>query len=238
MDGKSNYGDTQPRGHRVERHVAALRNAPLFAALSDADLATLSTVTSSRGYRRRELIAGPHEHSDHCWLIVEGGARIYGMSTRGHEITIEQYGPGDVYGLAFLDETARRTGLLEASVDGTSVLRIPLSAVRELCLSHPEFALSVAQLLARRLLDARALIEDLVLHDARARLAHALARLARENEQHRVTATHRELAAMIATRPEEITKLLRRLREEGLVGYRPDDSLAVLDIEGLSTYGS
>jgi hypothetical protein len=43
---------------------------------------------------------------------------------------------------------------------------------------------------------------------------------------------------MIATRPEEITKLLRRLREDGLVGYGPDDSLEVLDIEGLSTYGS
>lgn len=212
-----------------------LRHVPLFADLGSADLATLAAVASRRVYQKRELIARADDAS-HCWVIVRGTARVYGLSPRGREITIERLRAGDIYGLVLLHESSPGAGLIEATAEGTAVYRIPIRSIEALCLAHPQFALSVIRLLSRKLVEARARIEDFALHDARAHLAHTLARLA--STEGRVTETQRELAGMIGTRPEEVTKLLRQLRDEGLVSYEAGHrGLQVNDLERLRSYG-
>ena len=219
--------------------VQALRQVTIFANLDDAGLETLRSVASHRSYRRRELITQPHADGGHCWVIVQGTARVYQLSSRGQEVTIERLGTGDIYGLVLLEQTVDWTSFLEATTDGTIVYRIPLSAIEKLCLSRPQFALSVLRLLSRRLTEARAGIEDFALHDTKARLAHTLARLAADNDEHLVTETHRELASLVGTRPEDVTRLLRQLREEDLVAYRPGHrALVILDVDRLASYGS
>jgi CRP/FNR family transcriptional regulator len=213
-----------------------LRRVPLFADLDSADLAGLTGGASRRVYQQRELIAGAHE-AGHAWVITHGTARVYGLSPRGREITIERLAAGDIYGLVLLEGTAPGACLLEATAESTTVYRIPIRSIEALCLAQPAFALSVIRLLSRRLTDARARLEDFALHDAKTHLAHTLARLASQDGQ--VAETHRELAGMIGTRPEEVTKLLRQLREEGLVSYEADHrALRVNDLDRLRTYGA
>jgi CRP/FNR family transcriptional regulator, cyclic AMP receptor protein len=222
-----------------EADMRALRRIALFAPLADSDLETLCSAASPQSYRRRALITGPEQVTTHCFAITQGTARAYGLSTKGQEVTLEKLAAGTIYGLVLLEPSVTWSAFLEATADGTIVYRIPLTSIEELCLSRPPFALSVVQLLSRRLADARARIEDFALHDSRARLAHALAQLASENPRRMVPETHQELAWMIGTRSEEVTKLLRQLRREGLVGYSAEHpALVVLDIDRLVSYGS
>jgi CRP/FNR family transcriptional regulator len=219
----------------TSERIDELRRVPLFADLDSADLAGLAGSSSRRVYRQRELIAGSHE-AGHAWVIIHGTARVYGLSPRGREITIERLAAGDIYGLVLLDAAAPGACLLEATAEHTIVYRFPIRSIEALCLARPAFALSVIRLLSRRLIDARARIEDFAIHDAKAHLAHTLARLASEDGQ--VAETHRELAGMIGTRPEEVTKLLRQLREEGHVSYEAvQRALKVNDLDRLRSYG-
>ena len=51
-------------------------------------------------------------------------------------------------------------------------------------------------------------------------------------------ATHRELAWMVGTRPEEVTKALRHLRAAGLVEYEPRQTgITIPNRPALAAYG-
>jgi CRP-like cAMP-binding protein len=76
----------------------------------------------------------------------------------------------------------------------------------------------------------------LTFYEIKTRLARTLVRLALSSQEQIVSATHAELAAMIGTRQEEVTKLLYHFRALGLVASVPHrPGLRVLDLERLAS---
>jgi len=94
----------------------------------------------------------------------------------------------------------------------------------------------VCKLIARQLGESYRIIEELAFYEIKTRLARTLVRLALSSEELIVSATHAELAAMIGTRQEEVTKLLGHFRALGLVASAPHrPGLRVLDLERLTS---
>ena len=122
-------------------------------------------------------------------------------------------------------------------VAGTVVCRLPQPYVRELMAAQRPVDAAVHEMLCRWVVTAHGYMEALAWQSVRTRLAHTLARLAQRHPCREVDATHAELAAMVGTRQEEVTRLLRVFRELGLVAkqpYRP--GLVVLDAERLAAF--
>ncbi len=96
--------------------------------------------------------------------------------------------------------------------------------------------LYVCTLILRQLGESCRIIEELAFYEIKTRLARTLVRLALSSEELIVSATHAELAAMIGTRQEEVTKLLGRFRALGLVASAPHRrGFRVLDLERLAS---
>ena len=218
--------------------VAALRRCFVFKALGHDDAQRLAAASRVRTYRRGELIFPAHDRSDCCFFVAYGAVKVYRLAASGQEVTIEIVLPGEVYGMVMLEDEGTWDSFLAATVDHTVVYHVPLDTVKELCLRKPQFALAVLRLLSRRLREARDRIEDFALYDVKERLAHTLASLALDHESHAVMQTHRELAGLVGTRPEEVTRSLRHLRQQGLIAYEPRrPGIVALDVEQLATYG-
>jgi CRP-like cAMP-binding protein len=201
--------------------VAALRRCVIFQDVLEEDLEILVLAAESRIYGRGEQIAPEVDGRRPVYALTGGGARLSSVSATGREFTVMECTAGDLLGLMFLDPEVRACNAITATMDDTMVYCFSVDCFRQFLVLHPDAAVSALGVLGRQLADMSENLTDLALHDAKTRLAHNLARLARGNEHRQVSATHAELAALVGTAPERVTKLLGTLRKEKLVIYEP-----------------
>lgn len=199
--------------------VRVFKQCEILRDVDDASLRAFAAMARRRSYGRDELILREGDRTKAVVFIAGGTAQAYRLSPEGREITVARLQPGEVFGLEFLD--TRSKSFLKATSARTTVWSIPLAHFRRFLLTHPNAALNVAELLGRRLVETRDLLEEVALYDIETRLEHALVRLASRHPDRVVSETHEELAHMIGARREHVTRSLRHLRARGVVEYEP-----------------
>src|SRR5260370_6775215 len=110
---------------------------------------------------------------------------------------------------------------LEALDEGALAYRIDDGELLPLAHAHPSLGMLLFELLDREMTATHDLMEDLMLYGVKDRLAHVLARLALVDPQRVVRLTHHELAGLMGTSRENVTKALRRLQALGHVAAHP-----------------
>lgn len=221
-------------------HTGSLRQdeTEMFHELGEYNVRQLMCGAQRRTYTRNQLICRPDDEMSALFIIGQGTARSYRLSPKGQEITIDSLVPGSVFGMRLANLQAKSNNFVESTSDETVVHRIPFDRVVEIMNDHPSVAVSVLRLTYNCLEDAQDRLADLALYDVKTRLAHTLARLAVRGATQTVHATHRELAWIVGTRPEEVTKALRHLRDAGLIAYEPRHTgISVSDVSSLAAYG-
>ena len=91
-----------------------------------------------------------------CVLLVRGGrVRIAARGSAGEEILLAERGPGELLGdLSGIDGQPRSASV--TALDEVRGLVVPLRAFRGFLLDHPRAALSLLELISRRLREAEA----------------------------------------------------------------------------------
>jgi CRP/FNR family transcriptional regulator len=82
-----------------------LGHVPLFAALSEEELAPVAEVPSTRRFDPDEVVFREGDFSSTCNVIRSGHARAIREYPDGRAITLARFGPGDIFG-----ELARLAG--------------------------------------------------------------------------------------------------------------------------------
>ena len=121
----------------ADERIEILGRVPLFDGLPAGELAAVANAAKERRYDTGDVIVGEGEGGIGFFVIAEGTARVEAHGERRGTL-----GPGASFGeVALLDEGGgRRT----ASVIAESPVRA----------QHPQIAVKVAKILARRLREA------------------------------------------------------------------------------------
>jgi len=218
--------------------LQAFRQVAIFRDVDGQDLRGLVSVARCRVYRRHEMIVGPDDEPA-ISVFTAGGARLSRVSPSGQEVTLEYVHAPDIFGVVFVNAAVEPKGYLVATADGTLVYRISRHDFLWFLSICPSVAVRALSVVAGRLAEARDQIGDLTFYSMKTRLAHTLAKLGAADVQQTVWETHEELAWMVGTRQEEVTKALRQLRDRELVAYQPHRrGITVLNVPGLATYGT
>jgi CRP/FNR family cyclic AMP-dependent transcriptional regulator len=222
------------------QHTGALNNDEpgIFEGLTDADLAEIDDRFSMVTFRKGELVYSPYDRGDSLFVLESGRIRLYRSATDGRQLTLAILDPGMAFGqVSVLDEPTHDAYAEALSDCVVRVLR--LSDLERAIGSHPRVALNLMRTLSLRLRHAEDQIESLAFRAVPSRLAAKLLELM--DRYGRVTPTgiriderftHLQLAEMIGTSRETLTKVLNELRDEGLVDVR-DRLVWVLDPDGL-----
>jgi CRP-like cAMP-binding protein len=153
------------------------------------------------------------------YIIVEGRVKVTKLSGDGREKILELLEVGDFFGeMSLFDEAPR-----SASVKGLSQVRILALARNDflrLLARSPDLALSVIQELTRRLRQVDEQASSLSFQRVKERTMGLLVRLAREEpgqEGRRRTPvlTHQQIADMIGTSRETVTRAIKGLKADG-----------------------
>jgi CRP/FNR family cyclic AMP-dependent transcriptional regulator len=210
----------------------------LFEGLNDHDLADLGDRFSAASFRKGELIYSPYDRGDALFMIESGRVRLFRSASDGRQVTLALLDPGSSFGQTTVLEEPMHDAYAEAMADCTlRVLRLP--ELERAIAEHPRMAINLVRSLAERLRDAEDQIESLAFRPVPARLAAKLLELM--DRYGRVTPTgiriderftHMQLAEMIGTSRETLTKVLNELRDAHLIDVR-DRLVWVIDAEGL-----
>ena len=209
--------------HTCPEHICAA-SVPIFADLGLGELARLHEVIVSRTYPKGALIVAQGDAGGSLHIVRTGRVKINRISPQGKEQILRFLEPGDIFGELSLFSEEPLPFNAEALAP-TSICTIQKEHVENILRENPEAALKVIRALSHRLSEAEQLIEDLGIKNSEQRVISLLlqlaAKLGRKDPQGSITiellASREELAHLIGTTQETLSRRLSSLEEDGLI---------------------
>lgn len=200
--------------------LAALQGADsIFCGLSEADWGDLVILARIISFARGKEILAQGEAGDSLIILTEGSARVSMLSPGGREIVLAYAEAGAVLGEIALLDGGERTASVIATSNGKA-MQLTRAAMREFLATHPDFAWSMMQQLARRLRTANETIESDRAYASGPRLARYLLRLIRSDHSEnnlRVELSQTELGNFAGMSREHINRQLRNWEESSII---------------------
>lgn len=203
----------------------------IFSGLTIQDWADIAGRAVQLNFAKGKQLLNQGDRGDSLLILTEGSARVSMLTGGGREIVLAYAEPGAVLGEIALLDGGERTASVTATSAG-SALQLGRNALKDFVTSHPEFAWSLMQQLARRLRTADQTIESDRAYASGPRLARYLKRLIRQDVEtsHRVELSQTELGNFAGMSREHINRQLKSWEESGIIALE-QGRVRVLDAD-------
>lgn len=184
----------------------------------------LGIASADREYRPGDAIYREGEYGDALYILVSGVVKLFRAYSGSKEATLRLLRPWDIFGhLAFAGET-KQLAYAEA-VTECRVTKVPKIFVERAIRQDPRVAFKIMTLLELRLVQYEELVKCLLPRETEVRIANLLPMLAQKFGESSgdgavtidLRLTHQELAAMVASTRESVTKVLNDMRNRGVI---------------------
>jgi len=209
----------------------------LFGSFTEREIALLSPSLSLKTVRRGEQIFSEGLEATAFFVIISGKIKIYKLSPDGKEHTLHIQGPGDLVAEAAIFDSMVYPASCTAMEDSTLV-RISREAFIKLLKGHPELSLKMMSAYSKRLRQFVSKIEELSMRDIRSRLAGYLignSSVEKGVVTCRLKYSKKELASLLGTIPETLSRALSFLKQKGLITEK-DKAFIIPDPEKLRIF--
>lgn len=208
-----------------------LNRLPLLAGLPEATLAPLAQVMGLRELARREVVFNKGAVGECLYFLLDGRLQGVDFTLDGREAGLYFVNPGDYFGeLALIDGEPQAEFVV--ALARSRIATLPRDEARQLIFSTPVLAERVMAGVARRLRQAAAQRTLLTLPSPAQRVCAQLLVLGVDEAggRSRIThaPTHQELAIMINSSRETVTRIFQMLLGGGVL-RRVDDDLLIED---------
>ena len=215
----------------------AATSAPEGFDLDDFEKAGLRVV--ERRFEPKDTIFTPGDPDDQLYFLLSGAVRLYKIYGDYKEATTALLKDSGVFGKLNLVE-GRWQDVFAEAVTEARVASVQKAALERVIKSDPEFALRLFSSLSERLRQSDEVIESLLHREVSTRLATLLVNLGDrfgEDDLIDVRLTHQDLANMIASTREAVSKVMSELQRDGVIETR-NRRIAILDRGALSSRAS
>jgi CRP/FNR family transcriptional regulator, cyclic AMP receptor protein len=132
-----------------------VNDAEFLHTLTPAETDALEDVGEPRSYPSGTAIFEQGKTADCVLLVRAGRVRVAARGADGEEVVLAERGPGELLGdLSGIDGQPRSASV--TALDEVRGLVVPLRAFRTFLMDHPRAAISLLELLSRRLREAEA----------------------------------------------------------------------------------
>lgn len=210
-------------GEDPARIRATIARSPLFIALPISAIEDLTSRVVVRRVSAGAAVVSQDEAGDSLFVIMSGRVKVVIFGESGREVTLSLLRSGESFGeMALFDESPRSANCV--AVEPTTLLVLSREDLMRHVQAHPRTAMNLLGEMARRLRRADQTIAQLALCDVNERLIYRLVGLAREEGSQgpdglvvRRRPTQQELANMIGSCRETISRAFNQLARDGLI---------------------
>jgi CRP/FNR family transcriptional regulator len=201
----------------------ALKRAAIFSGLAPNEFDYIVERSLLKQFNTGEIIFAEGDPCTGLYVVDEGTIKIFKVSPNGREQVLSIDGPGSsVAELPVFDGGAYPASA--SAMSEASVVFVSRNDFRSLCLEYPEVALKVLRVVGGRLRRLVGIIEELSFSTVSHRMAALLLDLAKRTGQKTTSgleftlpASNQELAAMIGTVRELVSRNMSRLQAQGIL---------------------
>lgn len=200
-----------------------LRRVPLFGALGDEELGWLGDAARLRKFPKNCMVILADDRGDAFFIIERGQAKVSVTATDGREVILSVLNKGDFFGdISLLDGQPRSANV--TTLSESEMLVLQRSDFVRAIESHPSIPVKLMVTLAQRLRNADRQTASLALLGIADRVCSVLTSLAEDEGVETAEGyvigrrpTHQVLANMTGTARETVTRVLKRLEDEGYI---------------------
>jgi CRP/FNR family transcriptional regulator, cyclic AMP receptor protein len=218
-----------------------LAKVDILEPLPPEEVERLALLSSSRHLEAREALA-LEEDRETLLLLASGRVRVHEPRAAGPDLTISMVEAGTVVGhTGFVPRLSRalRIEVLQPSI----LLVLEWEGFEDLVFRNPEVGIKTIRLLSERLAVCEGRLSDMVRKEVPARLAGLILKLSEHegvvtgdgNHMIPTRYTHEQLASMVGSNREAVTRAFGRLRKAGAVEVR-SRNIYVTDADALERF--
>jgi len=219
----------------VEKIINILSEAPIFKGLSEESLVQLRSIAKDKFYKKGTVVFSEGDEGDGFYVVADGRVKIFKMSSEGKEHILHIYGPGNPFGEVPVFSGQKLPANAQTLVK-SHLLFFPRQSFVDLISTNPSLAMNMLAVLSKRLREFTVQIENLSLKEVPGRLAAHLIYLTRDQQNDacvRLPFSKGELASLLGTIPETLSRILNKMNGLGLIEVN-GRQITILDIHGLS----
>ena len=203
-----------------------LRRVSIFEGLEADSIQNLSRDLRPVEFPKDTLIVGQDDHGDSLYIIQSGRVKVVLYGDSGREVILTIFRGGDFFGeMSLLDGEPRSANVI--ALEPTVALVLAREDFQRHLESRPNAALRVLEEMSKRLRHADAVIGNLALLDVYGRVARILIDLARKEGESqdegimiRERPTQQDLASMIGTSRETVSRVLSEFQRRGFLSMQ------------------
>ena len=193
-----------------------LKSVPYFSDLSLAELESIRELVFEKTADRAEMVLLEGEPAANMYFVASGVVKMFKTSAEGKEQILSIVRPGE----SFNDVPIFDGGPNPASARAMGpvlLYAIKRRDMEAILRNHPQIALNVIKVLARRVRHLVSLVEDLSFKHVIGRVAKILVEHIGGEMGRGPRLTQQEMAAMAGTAREVVGRSLKALEEEGAI---------------------
>ncbi|HEY6345237.1 MAG TPA: DUF1003 domain-containing protein [Bryobacteraceae bacterium] len=136
-----------------------LKQVPLFALLDDEEVAVLAAQVETKAFNARQRIYKTGDSAGRGYVVVSGAVEVTTVDHDGEKVTVDQPGPGEVFGFAsMLGETPHHTDAL-ATTDSICI-EIDRHDILALIEARPHAGMDLLSVLSHQIHAAQELVRS------------------------------------------------------------------------------
>jgi len=200
-----------------------IRRVPLFSTLSDAEFEGLEHIFVLRSYRKNQVIFLEEDTGSYMYIVIAGKVKVTKSTVGGKETLLAIHRPGDFFGeMALLD--GKTSPATVSAIEDCKIVSVSKSDFNNLLLRNEKIVRQIIQVLCARLRQVWGQIQSLNYSSADSRIRSGILQLAKRHGVPDARGiivdlkiTHQELAEMVGTSRETVTRTLARLHQQNIL---------------------
>jgi len=214
--------------------VDFLNDTQIFQGLPEAQLLAVAQLARLRSYDKGEIIFHQGDEGNGFFIVRSGRVKVFKISASGREQILHIFEAG-----AHFAEVPAFDGdrfpASAAPLETTELLFFPRQLFLEVLEQNPALAINLLKSFARHLRLFSRLVDNLSLREVPGRLAVYLLSLS-DRAGHRseveLDLSKGQLAAMLGTIPETLSRVFHKLSREGTIAVE-GSKITLLDLDAL-----
>jgi CRP/FNR family transcriptional regulator len=203
--------------------IRLLSMVDVLEPLSEEELEEFSWRVPDTHVEQGRIFYSPGDRSEALFMLKKGRVRIYKVTPDGWEFTLAVVEAGTMFGEMALTAQRLREAYAEAT-EPSDICILKSEDLEHLIRENPDVGMRMIRVLSERLRLCETRLEDIGIKDVPARLANLILQLvesegimAPEGPRIPTQYTHRQLATMVGSSRESVTRAFTRLQKAGAV---------------------
>jgi CRP/FNR family cyclic AMP-dependent transcriptional regulator len=217
---------------RIEEIKKVLGEFSLFRVLTDLELSKVAEIAITREWKKHSHIFLQGDPLENVYFIYDGKIKIYKTDTNGKEQIVSILKKGEMFPHVGFFRKGEYPAFAEV-LENSTLITVPISQFENVLIENPELCIKVFNVLGEKIVDLQNRLEEQILNNTYEQIVKLLIRLATNHGREmgngsillKAEFTNKDLANMIGTTRETISRTLTKMKKDDLIIEDHDGNL-------------